>query len=99
KCEKDLRIAGFGKEWRLRNRKTGRIKVGIPPPADFPIRGNSLGKTVLKKESVVVMGIVTIVRQRAEVNRAKQLVPGIHERSKEHLALKQHPVIGVRKPL
>jgi len=47
--KKDLSVAGLGEVGRLRNGKDGCIEIGIRAPADFSIRGDALGKTVLKK--------------------------------------------------
>jgi len=46
----------------------------------------------------VVVSVVAIVRESAEVARTQQLVPGIYKRAEKDLPLKQDSIVGVHKP-
>jgi hypothetical protein len=86
--QRDLGVARFRKKRRHRGRGKRGVEVGVSAPAHFSIRGNTLGKSVLKEKSVVMMRVVAIVRQRAEIDWAKQFVSHIAKNTEENLALK-----------
>lgn len=98
--EIDLRIAGICEEGTAKQRRCGgSVEVGVRAPTNLAVQGDLLEEARLKEETRMMMSIVAVARESAEVKGAKTLMAEIAEEAEKCLALKQETVIGVGKPL
>src|SRR5215475_7600133 len=60
----NLSVARFRQKWSPGHGKAGGIKIRVPAPTNFTIRGYALRKTIEKEKTVMVVGVISIRGQR-----------------------------------
>ncbi len=95
----DLRVARLCEKRCNQRRAECGVIISVNSPTYFAVGRDTLGEAILEEKAVVMVREIAVVRQGAEVDRAKQFVPHVGEGAKKNLALKQNPIVGIGEPL